>query len=356
VLGEVTTKSKVAHFRLCHSRMPFLVAYPRESQEMVFDAHDQAFAFFGGACARGIYDNMSTAVDAILVGKERRFNRRFERMCSHHLVEPTACSPAAGWEKGQVENQVQTSRDGIFKPRIHAANFDELNAMLRERVIAHAKATRQPEFKDRTIWEVFLEEQAALVPPQGPFRDFHEVTAAVSKTCLVSFDRNRYSVSAKAVGRPVQLRAYATRIVLLQDGEVVGEHERVFGRDQTIYDPWHYPGALRNGAPFKGMALPPAMAKLQGRLARLPDGDRQIVTLLVTAHEHGLDAVEAACRTALEEGLRSADAVLNILSRRQQDTVAAPIVAPAHLRLREEPIADCARYDGLIAEARRGAP
>ena len=87
---------------------------------------------------------------------------------------------------------------------------------------------------------------------QGPFRGFHEITAAVSKTCLVSFDRNRYSVSAAAVGRPVQIRAYASRIVILQDGRVVGEHARVFGRDRTIYDPWHYvpvlerkPGALR---------------------------------------------------------------------------------------------------------------
>ena len=362
VLGEATTKIKVAHFRLCHSRMPFLVAYPRESQEMVFDAHDRAFAFFGGACARGIYDNMSTAVDAILVGKERRFNRRFERMCSHHLVEPTACSPAAGWEKGQVENQVQTSRDGIFKPRIHAANFDELNARLRERAIAHAKATRHPEFKERTIWEVFLEEQAALVPFQGPFRGFHEVTAAVSKTCLVSFDRNRYSVAARAVGRPVQLRAYATRLVILQDGEVVAEHERVFGRDQTVYDPWHYvpvlarkPGALRNGAPFKALTLPPAMTRVQARLAGAPGGDRQMVSLLVAAHERGIDAVEQACAEALRAGLRSADAILNILSRQGRETSAAPVAPPAHLRLREEPVADCARYDRLIEEARRGA-
>jgi len=298
----------------------------------------------------------------VLVGKERRFNRRFERMCSHHLVEPTASSPAAGWEKGQVENQVQTSRNAFFKPRLHAADYDELNAMLRERVIAHAKSARHPEFRDRTIWEVFQEEQAALVALQGPFQGFHEVTAAVSKTCLVSFDRNRYSVSAKAVGRPVQLRAYATRIVILQDGEVVGEHRRVFGRDRTIYDPWHYvpvlerkPGAIRNGAPFRDMALPPAMAKLQGRLSRLPDGDRQVVALLVAAHENGLDAVEAACRTALDEGLRSADAVLNILSRRREGIVSAPIVAPTHLQLRQEPVADCARYDRLIAEARGGA-
>jgi len=58
---------------------------------------------------------MSTAVDAILVGKDRRFNRGFQRMCSHHLVEPTACTPAAGWEKGQVENQVKTSRDDDVK-------------------------------------------------------------------------------------------------------------------------------------------------------------------------------------------------------------------------------------------------
>src|SRR3546814_5574330 len=86
--------------------MFFVAAYPRETQEMVFDAHARAFAFFGGVCTRGIYDNMSTAVDAVFLGKDRRFNRRFLQMCSHYLVEPTACTPAAGWEKGQVENQV----------------------------------------------------------------------------------------------------------------------------------------------------------------------------------------------------------------------------------------------------------
>jgi transposase len=68
---------------------------------MVFDAHDRAFAFFKGTCRRGIYDNMSTAVDTVLVGKDRAYNRRFVQMCGHYLVEPVACTPAAGWEKGQ---------------------------------------------------------------------------------------------------------------------------------------------------------------------------------------------------------------------------------------------------------------
>jgi transposase len=104
LLSGVTVIVKAAHVRLCHSRMLFVRAYPRESQEMVFDAHDRAFALFKGTCRRGIYDNMKTAVETIFVGKGRLYNRRFLQMCSHYLVDPVACTPASGWEKGQVES------------------------------------------------------------------------------------------------------------------------------------------------------------------------------------------------------------------------------------------------------------
>src|SRR5271156_3606185 len=95
VLDGVTTTVKVAPVRLCHSRMMLARAYQRETQEMVFDAHERAFAFFKGTCGRGIYDNMRTAVETIFVGKDRQYNRRFLQMCSHHLVEPVACTPAS---------------------------------------------------------------------------------------------------------------------------------------------------------------------------------------------------------------------------------------------------------------------
>ncbi|MEJ1379255.1 MAG: IS21 family transposase [Candidatus Sedimenticola sp. (ex Thyasira tokunagai)] len=62
-LGGVVQTIKLAHFRLAHSRQCFLAAYPRESQEMVFDAHDRAFAFFGGVPRRMIYDNPKTLSD-----------------------------------------------------------------------------------------------------------------------------------------------------------------------------------------------------------------------------------------------------------------------------------------------------
>jgi Mu transposase, C-terminal domain len=105
---------------------------------------------------------------------------------------------------------------------------------------------------------VFEAERPQLIPYPGRFDGFHAVPASVSKTCLVRFDNNKYSVAARAVGRPVEVHAYADRIVIRQDGRIVGDHRRSFGRGKTIYDPWHYvpvlarkPGALRNGAPFK---------------------------------------------------------------------------------------------------------
>ena len=130
LINGTTVIVKVAHVRLCHSRMLFVRAYPRETQEMVFDAHDRAFAFFKGACTRGIYDNMKTAVETIFVGKERLYNRRFLQMCSHFLVDPVACTPASGWEKGQVENQVGLVRERFFAPRLRVKSYDELNAWL----------------------------------------------------------------------------------------------------------------------------------------------------------------------------------------------------------------------------------
>ena len=354
LLSGVTVTVKVAHMRLCHSRMLFVRAYPRETQEMVFDAHDRAFALFKGTCGRGIYDNMKTAVDAIFVGKDRLYNRRFLQMCSHYLVEPVACTPASGWEKGQVENQVGLVRERFFTPRLRFKTLEELNAWLLDKCIAHAKAHRHPELVEQTIWEVFEAERPKLVPYVGRFDGFHAVPAAVSKTCLVRFDNNKYSVAASAVGRPVEIHAYADRIVIRQDGRIVAEHRRSFGRGETTYNPWHYvpvlarkPGALRNGAPFKDWVLPAAMERVRRKLASADDGNRQMVDILAAVLTDGLAAVEAACTEALAHGVHSADVVLNILARQRDPTPPATILTPAALTLRHAPIADCARYDNL---------
>jgi transposase len=354
LLDGVTATVKVAHVRLCHSRMMSVRAYPRETQEMVFDAHDRAFALFKGTCGRGIYDNMKTAVETVFIGKNRLYNRRFLQMCSHYLVEPVACTPASGWEKGQVENQVGLVRERFFTPRLRFKSYDELNAWLTDKCIAYAKAHPHPELTGQTIWEVFEAERPKLVPYAGRFDGFHAVPASVSKTCLVRFDNNKYSVTASAVGRPVEVHAYADRIVIRQDGRNVGEHPRSFGRGGTIYDPWHYvpvlarkPGALRNGAPFKDWVLPAAMERIRRKLASADDGNRQMVDILAAVLIDGLAAVEAACAEAMTHGVHSADVVLNILARQRDPGPPATVLTPAALTLRHTPIADCARYDNL---------
>ena len=245
-------------------------------------------------------------------------------MCAHYLVEPVACTPASGWEKGQVENQVGLVRERFFTPRLRFKSYDELNAWLLDQCVAYAKAHPHPERRERTVWEVFEAERPKLVAYRGRFDGFHAVPASVSKTCLVRFDNNRYSVSASAVGRPVEIHAYADRIVIRQDGRIVGEHPRSFGRGETVYDPWHYvpvlarkPGALRNGAPFKDWVLPAALERVRRKLAGSNDGDRQMVEILAAVLSDGLPAVEAACAEALAEGVHSADVILNILARRR---------------------------------------
>jgi transposase len=147
LLNGIAVTMKVAHVRLCHSRMLFVRAYPSEAQEMVFDAHDRAFAFFKGTCTRGIYDNMKTAVDAVFLGKDRQFNRRFAQMCGHYLVEPVACTSASGWEKGQVENQVGMVRERFFTPRLRVKSYDELNACCSTNVLPMPGPTSTPRYR-----------------------------------------------------------------------------------------------------------------------------------------------------------------------------------------------------------------
>jgi DNA replication protein DnaC len=224
---------------------------------------------------------MKTAVEAIFVGKARRYNGRFLQMCSHHLIEPVACTPASGWEKGQVENQVGNLRDQMFRPKPRVKSLAELNAWLEDQCVAYAKRTRHPEFKDRTIWEVFEDERASLMALRGPFDGFVEKAVRASTTCLVMADHNRYSVDARAAGRMVLVRSHAERVVVLLGEEVVADHPRCFQRDRIVYDPWHYlpvlvkkPGALRNSRRMRSIRPGRAVQGL-GFAARVNANARQ---------------------------------------------------------------------------------
>lgn len=358
VLGGERTKLQMAHIKLSHSRAFLLRAYLLQTHEMLFDAHWHGFRVFGGVPGRGIYDNMKTAVDRVGRGKERQINIRFLAMTNHYVFEPEFCNPAAGWEKGQVEKNVRDSRHQLLQEMPDFPDLAALNVWLEQhcrdlwRQTPHGTLTG-------TVAEVWAEEQAALMPLSVAFDGFVELSKRVSPTCLVHFERNRYSVPASFANRPVSLRIYPDRLVVAAEGKILCEHARVIQRShqspsQTVYDWRHYlavlqrkPGALRNGAPFA--ELPPAFRQLQDKMLRKTGGDREMVDILALVLHHDEQAVLAAVEQALAEGVPTKTHVLNILHRMIDGKIIGgpDLDTPQALVLRREPKADVERYDGL---------
>ena len=208
--------------------------------------------------------------------------------------------------------------------------------------------------------------KSALMALPPAFDGFVEQSKRVSPTCLISFERNRYSVPASFANRPVSLRIYPDRLVVAAEGNILCEHTRVIERShhlppRTIYDWRHYlaviqrkPGALRNGAPFA--ELPPGFRQLQEKMLRRPGGDREMVEILALVLHHDEQAVLKAVEQALAEGVPTKTHVLNILHRLiDGKTTGGPdIDTPQALILRREPKANVERYDGLRAQTAGG--
>ena len=368
IIGGERTKLQVAHFKLSYSRAFMLRAYPQQTHEMLFDAHNHAFRVLGGVPQRGIYDNMRTAVDKVGRGKQRQVNARFSAMVSHFMFEAAFCNPASGWEKGQIEKNVQDARHRLWQPMPNFPSLSALNDWLEAR--CRDLWTEIPHgVQPGTIADAWAEEAPRLMEMTRPFDGFVEYVKRVSPTCLIHLERNRYSAPASFANRPVSLRVYPERIVIVAEGQVVCEHRRVFARSHnrqsaTIYDWRHYlavlqrkPGALRNGAPFA--ELPPAFRALQQRLLKAPGGDREMVEILALVLQHDEQAVLAAVELAIEAGAPTKTHILNLLHRlvdgKPLDPPAVP--APKALTLTSEPQADVERYDALrqIGEARHAS-
>ena len=357
VIGGERMKLKVAHFKLAHSRAFVLRAYRQETHAMLFDAHHHALPVLGGVPARGLSDNMKTAVDKIGRGKARTVNARFIAMASHDLFEPTFCNPASGWEKGQVEKNGQDARRRVWQDVPAFARLAALNDWLEQRCVALWHEIKHPEQKDRTRAEVWADEQPHLMLLPPPFDGFVEHTRRVSPTCLLAFERDRYSVPSPFANRPVSLRVYADRLIVVAEGEVIAEHARLMAQShdrpgRTVYDWRHYlaivqrkPGALRNGAPFA--ELPEAFKRLQSILVKRPGGDREMAEVLALVLHHDEQAVLCAVELALDAEGVSKQHVLNVLARLLEPALPAPIDTPGHLALEAEPVANVSRYDGL---------
>ena len=253
---------------------------------------------------------------------------------------------------------MQDARRRLWQPLPNFPDLDGLNAWLEERCIAQWGQIVHGNLPG-SVADAHAGEISSLMAVGRPFDGFVEQTKRVTPTCLVHFDRNRYSVPASFANRPVSLRIYPGRIVVVAEGQILCEHARIIDRShhqpgRTVYDWRHYlaviqrkPGALRNGAPF--LDLPEAFRRLQGLLLKRPGGDREMVEILALVLHHDEQAVLCAVEVALEAGGPTKTHILNLLHRLVdgKETEVTLIDAPQALTLRQEPKANVARYDTL---------
>ena len=165
--------------RLCYSRRTFAMALPTQRQEAFFTAHAEAFRFFGGVPHTLTYDNLKTAVQKVLQGRNRKEQERFVHLRSHYLFDSRFCTPAQGHEKGGVEHGVKYVRQNFLTPLVKVADFADLNQRLRTHCLA--EDTRQVDRQKQSIGVMFAAEQPYFRPlPQ------HEIAWPMLDSAVIS--------------------------------------------------------------------------------------------------------------------------------------------------------------------------
>src|SRR5208283_994936 len=123
-------KTSVFCLRSMASGGAFHRAYPHATQQAFLEAHELAFAYFGGVFRVLRYDNLKSAVKKILRGHQREETARFIAFRSHWGFQTEFCNPARGNEKGGVEGEVGYFRRNHLVPVPRVANLAELNVLL----------------------------------------------------------------------------------------------------------------------------------------------------------------------------------------------------------------------------------
>jgi transposase len=362
ISGERVTV-QILVLRLNYSRARFVMAFPFQKQEAFFEGQIQAFHFFGGVPRNVTYDNLKTAVFRILKGKNREEQAAFSAFRSHYLFESRYCTPGQGHEKGGVENDVGYVRRNFLVPIPEVGSYAELNQQLRQAclqdTVRRLRGQTQP---IADMWE--LEKPQLLPLPASDFRACRSQPVKVNPYSQVVFETNRYSVPVAYAQKQLVLRAYAFRIEILAQDQLVATHPRCFGREQDIFEPLHYldilaqrPGAFEHAIPMRRWRKewPAVYETLLSELReRWPDGRgvREFIAILKLHRDHPALRIKQAIQEALDLGAAHFDGV-QLCLRQQEKQLVSPTALnlSAHPQLQgigEQPI-NLAQYDQLLA-------
>ncbi len=325
VAGEYT-KLKSFCMRSKGSGKAFVQCFPCERQQAFFEGHLGAFAFYGGVFRTLVYDNLTSAVEKVLKGKDRKLQESFEKFRAYYNFEARFCNPDRAHEKGGVEGLVGYARRNFLVPIPRVESLAELNAQLLAECAAYGD--HRIKGRDKTVKELFEEEKKHLLPLPGvPFSNLDTVSAKVDKYSTVVVDRNRYSVPTRYAGLRVRVMLYVGRVDIFYGNQRIATHERLYGDNKWQLDPMHYlellgqrPQAFQSARPIRQWRAewPAALEKLLERFCEARganQGIKEFIGVLGLFDKHEREDVMEAVEEAVRAGVSSREAVEHLLRR-----------------------------------------
>lgn len=222
-------------FILSYSRYLFAHVFPRNSFEFFLEGIMMAFSAVKGMPYSLRFDNLSTVV--LKRRPEIQYNPRFLEFARHYGIEIRLCNPGAGNEKGRVERAIRTIRETFLNIAGKHSSLKALNHALHESVdkknhTVHRATEKRP---------VDLLGEEKLRPlPEKPWNNVSvHPPVKTTKTSLMIFDTNSYSVPDYLVGKALSIHSTPDTIKIYDGDKQVASHPRSFQRRAQIINPLH---------------------------------------------------------------------------------------------------------------------
>jgi len=289
---------------------------------------------YGGVFPVMVFDNLTAAVEKILLGKERKEQESFVRFRSWYTFESRFCSPGRGSEKGGVEGLVGFARRNFLVPLPRGENLEEINDRLLKECVAYG--SHRIGGREGTVGELYEAEKELLIPlPRYPFGNERTVSVKADKYATVMVDKNRYSVPASYAGRPLRAMLTVDGVSVYSGEKRIAVHGRTFGNNHWVLDADHYlellrerPGAFRDARPLSewkktwGASLNALLERFRERQGE-NRGIKEFIDVLLLVRTYGQKRVEEAAERALESGLGSAAGIRHLLesAERREETI-----------------------------------
>ncbi len=325
ILGGQKAQLKFFCIRSKFSGKHFVQCYPCERQQALFDAHIQAFAYFGGVFPVLIYDNLTTAVQKVFMGKHRILQKEFIKFKAYYNFTPRFCNPGEGHEKGGVEGLVGYARRNYMVPVPEADTLEDLNKMLLQE--CHAYGDHRISGKENSVNEMYEQEKHHLLAlPDIEFSNIQSANGKSDKYSTVILDKNRYSVPTQYAYLKIRAVLKVARVDLYYGNKKIADHTRLYNVNQWQLDPSHYlelikqrPQAFASARPIKQWrkSWPESYEELLTRFCASKGetkGIKEFIEVLLFHKEYDAQDIHVAIQKALKAKVSCSDAVQTLLN------------------------------------------